>query len=725
MADFPYTSTLDEFARSDAITLGTSWAAVNGYSNLRVSSNQAAYQNRPAFEYYTTIYNGNQEAYASVKTTLATTNDIVFLGLRITSPTTSGVDGYRVEFRQLGSNIDAYLVRESTGVADTTAIDLGISEFTSGDKIGASAQGGTIRVYYYDSSAASPSWTEIGSWTGVAYQPASSYIGIGFKTSNTTWPTTVWAATQKNGVYTASDFTGANDATQPTWASDNTGLPDMSLSKNQLRRMTHDPAQYTRQAVLWRDTTNASSNDYSIYQRDNAGTWNSILTESEANTLVGSTDQRIYDITYNQNGDGVLYAIIANSNNLDKNVYLCKYEGSSWSVFATEEITAGVGVVLCRTLRVNGDEIVFYTSSSSRGWIYYSSNGGGEFSAQEILNADGVRPIDINLFERIVLIDDLTSDSYLVSKSGLSLSTIQDSKNLGPQKEDAHDYDNGDDNQQRLLVSSALWRTTDNWDTVVDASPSTISPQVDRLWHGYAFDDIFYSSDLEDTQNPHTVLVDDDPASTSPTGKSGDSPQTVPYTDSIPFNSGEIVKGGLVFQLESSVAFDDFGGGFDAVARQDAIHDDLIDIIDGIVDLGANVFGRMRWAVNRDDMLAFSMADVDGTNELRVFWIELAGVVDAAPDVFQTSGAATGFLRNYTYKVRGWIGLNDSEDTYADARDLATQIIDSLDASTTLHDGVGYYDCTRATLDIFEPRLYYGILSHHIEVSVTVSDWVA
>ena len=359
---FPYTSVLDNFGTPGA-NLGAAWGIVKDYSALIAASgvaNYGAHPAYPAYQYYGTQYARNQEVYATIKDDLSTVGDIAFLGLRIQNPLTSP-DGYRVEFRQAGGNVDAYLVRESTGAANATALDLGITAFTVGDKVGASAQGSTIRVYYYDSTAATPAWAKVGSWTDTGVG-VPGYIGIGFK--------------------------------------------------------------------------------------------------------------------------------------------------------ATAELT-------------------------------------------------------------------------------------------------------------------------------------------------------------------QTAL------------------------------------------------FDAFGGGYSAVGREEAIREEIFDVVDAVSDLGSHVYNRARWSVHRDTFMSIAKETVDSTDKLRVFWV-MPVTITPEQITFQDGTGAGGYLRNYRYAVRGWVGMKDADSTELDALDLATQIMEALDGSAVLHNGQNYYDCSLASLDTFEPRTFGpgSYLTHAIEITLTISDWV-
>jgi len=514
VGEFPFTSVLDTFTRSDAQTLGSSWGVVAGYSPLLGDSNVAAYNTYPAFQYYATEYAATQEAFATVRTTLATADDIIFLGLRLTTPTGTP-DGYRVEFRQGGGDIDAYLVRESTSAEDATALDLGITAFTVGDKIGASINGSTVRAYYYDSTATTPTWTEVGSWTS-ADRIVSGYIGMGFSSAGGCGPVTLTPSA--------------------------TTIPISLFSGTETGSAIRTSAWNGRSVEFVIDTA---------VSRDNA-------------TLGASV--------------GV---------------------GDFSDPYLTATFAAGTDYTLHREVESSAYHETIATTTETFG-----------------------------LKEGDVFVDAVT--------------TVDFTGATGP----------------------AEW-------------------------------DEFY------IRIDHSDVADVDTASVSGTWRVS------------------VLPDGCT--LTAVALADSFGGGANAAQRQEAIKADIYDIVDALSDLGANVHNRMRWAVLRDKMLDFSQDDTD--DALRVCWVEL-GTMTTERMRFQDGSGSGGYLRNYTYKVSAWLGLKDEDDTEAEARDLAFQIIEALDGSANLHDGVNYYDCGEAQLDVFEPRLYYSNLCHAIVVSVVVNDWV-
>ena len=402
---------------------------------------------------------------------------------------------------------------------------------------------------YFSGSVVFTSDGMSGSASGAAALTAN-FVGDGEPKPPTSdpWPATLWAGTADLGVYKG---TGSiePDAVQPTWATDNTGLPDMTTASNTLTRMVYDPADTLTQAVIFRDTS-AGDDDFTVYYRADAGTWVSALTQAGATTMIGSGyEMRIWDIAFDQAGGGLLYALIANSNDSDVNAYVYSYDGSSWTLVSSDALPTGIALVNAYALRVNLPEIVYFARRNLARWIFYSPDSGYSY-----LNGGDDGTVTLQDVHYLWLFDYLvaqqvagTADIYSVDKASIVLTAIQDDLNLGVENADALIWEAADHAHQRLLHDSTLYETTDAWASLVNSSPSAISPNVDRVWRlNGKFDLLVYANDSTTSDVQHTISVASSPTAT-PTGKSGASPGTSPYTGSIPHTAGGLVDGGLIF----------------------------------------------------------------------------------------------------------------------------------------------------------------------------------
>jgi hypothetical protein len=142
----------------------------------------------------------------------------------------------------------------------------------------------------------------------------------------------------------------------------------------------------------------------------------------------------------------------------------------------------------------------------------------------------------------------------------------------------------------------------------------------------------------------------------------------------------------------------------------------IFDTVAAVPNIG-NAYSYERWVVERDKFLALARDN----GKLRVFWVTLDNIVPER--VAFRNGDTAGWVYRSQFRVRGWVGLNDADATELDAHTLALALLDALDAETALHSGFRFYDASQAALTVFEPRTFYGILCHYVEVMLTVGEY--
>jgi len=142
---------------------------------------------------------------------------------------------------------------------------------------------------------------------------------------------------------------------------------------------------------------------------------------------------------------------------------------------------------------------------------------------------------------------------------------------------------------------------------------------------------------------------------------------------------------------------------------------DIYSIVSGVSSIG-RVHDYERWAVRWADHLDLFKTTIDGQQQIRGWTISCRSMPQGR---LEFSGAK---LRTYTYKIRGYFGLDDGSASEKTAVALAEDVVEALDASDTLHDGGSYYDALPASMDVFEPRLFGGVLCHYVEISQVVQE---
>lgn len=358
------------------------------------------------------------------------------------------------------------------------------------------------------------------------------------------WPPEVWVGTLFLGVYHSEDFTNPDEVGQPTWETDNDGLPDMTLSRYTLMRFGGDPDDQREQMCIVMDT-GVTPTRRTIYTRSLAGTWAAALTEADAKTLAGSgATQYLLDCVYDAEG-GILWAMTAGLYVGPFHLFKSTNNGASWSYVSTTTTTYCYNA----TMFVRGSEIAIGAGFRPGGVqrIRYSSDGGASFTyaatdlgtsrwqASPYLLASGKLYINGNGVTGPDLID--------VDKGTLAYTVILDAYNLGPTNPDALWEDPTDSLHGRILKNSQLWVTTDGWATLEDTSPAVFTPDLARLFVPVAYDDdvIFLAQRSPTETYPHLLYIMDGESGTL-LPRSGDNPTTSPYTDSIPRTCGGLAR---------------------------------------------------------------------------------------------------------------------------------------------------------------------------------------
>lgn len=149
-------------------------------------------------------------------------------------------------------------------------------------------------------------------------------------------------------------------------------------------------------------------------------------------------------------------------------------------------------------------------------------------------------------------------------------------------------------------------------------------------------------------------------------------------------------------------------------------------IVNSVSDIGS-VYPRQRWAIKWSDILALIKTTIDSTDTIRAWMITCLGHTDEY--VFgelETPNANVLLNRTFNWRIQGFLSFNDSGNTEEPALNLATAVVNALNLASTLHSGTNYVDETPpASLDVFELRLFGGVLCHYIEISQQLTEVVA
>lgn len=105
---------------------------------------------------------------------------------------------------------------------------------------------------------------------------------------------------------------------------------------------------------------------------------------------------------------------------------------------------------------------------------------------------------------------------------------------------------------------------------------------------------------------------------------------------------------------------------------------------------------------------------VDGPLVLRTWFVSCEAVT---PQGFVSGGSFGGGLQTaYTYKIRGYFGLNDEAETEKAALAVALAVLDVLNTNS-IFTGTDAYTATPAVLDPFSYATWGGVMCHYAEIT--------
>lgn len=146
-----------------------------------------------------------------------------------------------------------------------------------------------------------------------------------------------------------------------------------------------------------------------------------------------------------------------------------------------------------------------------------------------------------------------------------------------------------------------------------------------------------------------------------------------------------------------------------------AIRAAIYNAVNGVSQVGM-VYDYERLYNSWDDIKALFKTKIGGTTQIRGWMIGYMGITESHGDRFNP--AAKRISRKQRFKVMGFMGINDSEESEKTFATLAEDVCDALDSDVTIH---GYLGSSPAVLG-FEPRPYAGALVHAAVIIVDVTE---
>jgi hypothetical protein len=148
-------------------------------------------------------------------------------------------------------------------------------------------------------------------------------------------------------------------------------------------------------------------------------------------------------------------------------------------------------------------------------------------------------------------------------------------------------------------------------------------------------------------------------------------------------------------------------------------------LVDGVTNVG-RVYDYERWINEQGDFLDIFRVEIGGIQVIRGWTIGYEGLgigSDEFPNGYMVLRAdgTSAVLRRHEFKVRGYMGWDDAEESEKVFSDLVETVLDTLDADDTLHDGGTYYFASPAIVAV-EPRVFGGVLVHFAEITQLVEE---
>ena len=147
-------------------------------------------------------------------------------------------------------------------------------------------------------------------------------------------------------------------------------------------------------------------------------------------------------------------------------------------------------------------------------------------------------------------------------------------------------------------------------------------------------------------------------------------------------------------------------------------------VVEGVSNVGS-VHDYQRWAVKWPDFLSRFKVEIGGSDVIRGWTIALQSFTSEYL-IYPNDDGNNIVIRDYVYKIRGYFGLDDAAASEKTAMAVVEDVIEALDADTTLHAQTEFWDETSpAHLDTFEPRMFGSVLCHYAEITQHVKEEIA
>lgn len=139
-------------------------------------------------------------------------------------------------------------------------------------------------------------------------------------------------------------------------------------------------------------------------------------------------------------------------------------------------------------------------------------------------------------------------------------------------------------------------------------------------------------------------------------------------------------------------------------------------VIESVIDCGP-VHDYERWADEWEAMRALFVSKINGLDQLRGWAITLEHLTNRVVG-FMGGGTDGTVGVTYTYRVRGFLALNDAESTEKTFTALVLQVVKALEDDPELN-GTIFDSAEPIVAEVrIEPRMFAGVLCHYAELRV-------
>jgi hypothetical protein len=390
------------------------------------------------------------------------------------------------------------------------------------------------------------------------------------------WPEEVYVFVSDatdGGVYYTDDFTGTDAAAQPTWTDVSSGLASRVLLVGAIDAADPQNHQYCLAGA-------AGSRVF--YHRENEGTWSnesSSLTEAQIrdntpHAFFISTDAQFFDMHEDPVTSTLWVAacdIGAVSATYAVTLFKSTNHGVSWTrvdVLTTNAYTSMVPagptyhwldcynddlfVGASATTGVGFRDRIEYSTNGGTTWFTSDTSGTTIFKARCHANPNNYQTyVYRRMFPSVPIGHNMNWYQIGVQTYSLTSTQVWD----GTEADPAYWAHPSDVNVQRTLNDDApnsteLVYTLNNWSSFFTTTLYPDGSQTTQVQQIYGANDvdtdmiIYGTKDVNQLDNPHCILVGYGTSYNEPDGKAGNSPQTSPYADSIPWTA-ELVRKGI------------------------------------------------------------------------------------------------------------------------------------------------------------------------------------